>query len=90
MHFTCLWSQEKARLKKERDEAEAEYKVAYIDGKPEPVCFSDSPSLSLSHGFDRGLTDNYADNRYSHPTVFLTARATSSLCNAQGQEHPQG
>ncbi len=29
--------QEKARLKKEKDEAEAKYKVAYVDGKEEPV-----------------------------------------------------
>ena len=38
---TCMWCacvmQEKAALKTQKDAAEAKYKVAYVDGKPEQV-----------------------------------------------------
>lgn len=33
----CLLQQEKAALKAQKDAAEAKYKVAYVDGRPEQV-----------------------------------------------------
>ena len=35
-----LTPQEKAKIKEDRDAMEAKYKVAYVDGRTEPVCLS--------------------------------------------------
>ena len=41
---TCAGLQEKARIKAERDAAEAKYKTALVDGRQEQVCHADGVS----------------------------------------------
>lgn len=66
--------QEKERIKKEKDVSEAKYKVAFVDGREEPV--SACTSMLQSHVCTPSMWHQHASHHV------LTPKDTTSKCRA--------
>ena len=90
----CAGLQEKARVKAERDAAEAKYKTALVDGRQEQVCYAGAESEAALHRLRWHMssvsepykaTTSRARSVALHETAQCTAAAGPVACQALEQ-----